>query len=151
MPFPALQAVPTTPHIEKVVAEGQAGCYVHPENLALDVCASCGRFICEVCQIELGNRRLCASCLMRDQQSKSIPELDSRRILYDEIAFSIALLSILLYCFTIFTAPVVIFMVIRYWNHPGGAKGNSRIKLSIAFAIALLQLSVWLFWIVGGL
>jgi len=38
-------------------------CYVHPEKGAVGTCVGCGKFICEECRTEVGNKNYCKSCV----------------------------------------------------------------------------------------
>ncbi|MGD8493983.1 MAG: hypothetical protein PVH44_10275, partial [Desulfobacterales bacterium] len=75
---------------------------------------------------------------------------ENHRICYDTIALSIALISSLFIWPTIFSAPIVLYMVIRYWKAPGSIIPRSKIRFVLAFFIAGLQIVGWIFFI-GGL
>ena len=44
---------------DTVLPENQAGCFYHSDKKAVEVCSSCGRFICALCDIEMGGRHIC--------------------------------------------------------------------------------------------
>jgi hypothetical protein len=46
--------------------------------------------------------------------------------------------------FTLITAPVVLFMVIRYWGAPGSIMRRTKIRFVLAFTIACLQIAAWI-------
>jgi hypothetical protein len=51
---------------------------------------------------------------------------------------------------TILSAPVVLFMVIRYWGAPGSIIPRSKIRFVLAFGIAGLQIVGWIL-LIGSL
>ena len=57
----------------------------------------------------------------------------------------VAVSSILIYWFTIFTAPVVIYLTIRHWNSPSSIIPRTKIRFVLAFIIASLQIAGWIY------
>ena len=55
-------APPSHPGIH-LAQEHEAVCYFHSRYRAMTPCDNCGRFLCEICAISVGNRQLCAECL----------------------------------------------------------------------------------------
>src|SRR4051812_32058662 len=43
--------------------EGDATCFFHPTKRAERPCDRCGRFLCTLCDLPVGTRHLCPSCL----------------------------------------------------------------------------------------
>ena len=66
-----------------------------------------------------------------------------RRVCYDSIAMLVALLPIITIWFTIVSAPIALFLAIRYWNAPMGIVARSRIRLVVAISAALIQIGLW--------
>lgn len=123
---------------------GQAGCFFHPEKKASVVCEGCGRFLCSLCELEIDDKRLCPNCVYASSAKGKIQTLEVQRTRHDRIALTMALGAALLTLFSVLVAPITIFYAIRHWKSPGGlASGNPRIGLSIAIAIALLELVVF--------
>ena len=77
-----------------------------------------------------------------------IKNLENHRTLYDSIALSLAILPIFIFWFTIVTAPLVIFLVIKYWRAPTSLVGRTKIRFVVAFLIAGLQIAGWIFFLV---
>src|SRR5262245_9590695 len=48
---------------ERLVSEGEASCYYHPQKKAVLPCSRCGRFLCALCDVDLNGEHLCPSCL----------------------------------------------------------------------------------------
>src|SRR5262245_7047228 len=63
--FPACQNPPaavSTASGERGL-EGEAVCFFHPEKRAAIACQACGRFLCALCDMPLGARHVCPTCL----------------------------------------------------------------------------------------
>lgn len=137
---------------ERVSGEGESTCYNHPDKVAVDACNSCGMFACSLCLMESEQGQICLNCFDRGQKSKGKEEKNAhtRRVPYDTIALTLAVLPIITVYFTLFTAPIAIFMVIRYWkNHPCSEVPRTRIRYYLAFFIALVQILVWIAFFIG--
>ena len=130
--------------------EKEASCFYHPAKKAAVACSACGRFLCVLCDVEFNDRHLCPACLEKGKTKRKIKNLENQRICYDTIALSIALISSLFIWPTILSAPIVLYMVIRYWKAPGSIIPRSKIRFVLAFLIAGLQIVGWIFFI-GGL
>lgn len=49
----------------------------------------------------------------------------------------------LLFYFSLFTAPVALYYVIRYWKQPQGVLPRTRVRFVLAAVIAVAQLLGW--------
>jgi hypothetical protein len=128
---------------EAIMMEGEASCFYHPQKKAVLPCEACGRFLCALCDCEHKGQHLCPSCLETGRTKGRIKSLENARTRYDNMAMALALLPILIFYFTIITAPMVIYLAIRHWKSPFGFTQRSRIKLIIAAVIATLQIAGW--------
>jgi hypothetical protein len=143
--YPALfRKLPSGHTGDALAAEREAGCFYHPGKKATVSCSACGRFLCALCDVELNNWHMCPACLEKAKAKRKIKNLETHRVCYDKITFYVALISMLLIWPTIITAPVVLFMVIRYWRAPGSIIPRSKIRFVLAFGIACLQIVGWL-------
>jgi hypothetical protein len=120
-----------------------ATCFYHPDNRAAAPCASCGRFLCTVCETELGSEILCPKCIHAGVTSRKLVRLENRRILYDNVAFAVATGPFLLIWPTLITAPMAIFLSIRYWNTPSSIVKRTKVRFILAILIALLEIAMW--------
>jgi hypothetical protein len=128
---------------EVIMMEGEASCFYHPQKKAVLPCEGCGRFLCALCDCEHQSQHLCPSCLEAGRTKGKIKSLENKRTRYDNMAIALALLPLLIVYFTIITAPMTLYVVLRYWKSPLGLTQRSRIKLAIAAVIASLQIAGW--------
>jgi hypothetical protein len=142
--FPALFRPLGTGHAgEVILTEGEASCFYHPQKKAVLPCEACGRFLCALCDCEHQGRHLCPSCLEAGRTKGKIESLEIKRTRYDNMAMALALLPLLIAYFTIITAPMTLYVAIRYRTAPLGLTQRSRVKLVIAAVIATLQIGGW--------
>lgn len=128
---------------ETVMMEGESSCFYHPTKRAVRTCDGCGRFLCALCDCELHGQHFCPTCLEVGRKKGRITRLEHRRTLYDNIALSLAILPLLIFYFTLVTAPMALYMAIRYWNAPGSIVHRTRVRYVIAIILASLQVGGW--------
>jgi hypothetical protein len=145
--FPALFRPLQAVHAENVMMEGESSCFYHPQKKAAVPCDGCGRFLCGLCDVELNGQHLCTSCVETGRKKGKIKNLQNHRVLYDNVALSLALLPLLLFYFTLVTAPMALYLAIRHWNTPSSIVPR-RPKLRLTFAIIFASLQI-IAWIIG--
>src|SRR6266571_1336068 len=126
-----------------VLAEGESSCFYHPQKKAVLPCDGCGRFLCALCDCELHGQHFCPTCLEVGRKKGKIKSLENERVLYDSIALSLAILPLLMAYFTILTAPMALYVAIRYWNAPRSIVHRTRSRLVLAISFAALELLGW--------
>ncbi|MFN2621771.1 MAG: hypothetical protein ABR611_02905 [Chthoniobacterales bacterium] len=139
--FPALTRTESPAVAAPVIAEGESSCFYHPQKRAVVSCERCGRFLCALCDIEVGDKHRCPGCLSA-AVSKS-PELQKRRTLYDGIALALATYPLVIWPFTILTAPASLYMTVRYWRTPLSIFPRTKIRFVLAFLLAAAQVAGW--------
>src|SRR5437763_8952566 len=97
---------------EAIVVEGEASCFYHPAKRASVPCATCGRFLCALCDIELNGQHVCPVCLESGKQKGKLSELENKRTLYDSAALSLTILPLLMWPITLLTAPAAVVLAI---------------------------------------
>ena len=143
--FPALfRATPSGQVGDPLQVDKEAGCFYHPRKKAAVHCSACGRFLCTLCDVPLNGRHLCPACLETGKTKRKIKNLENHRTCYDTIALLVAAVPILIYWITIFSAPLVIFLTVRYWNAPTSIIPRTKIRFILASAIAGLQIFGWI-------
>ena len=115
-------------------------------------CEGCGRFVCALCDCELHGQHFCPLCIETGKTKGKIKSLDSQRTLYDSIALALTVVPmvffILIY-FTIITAPVALFVAIRYWKAPQSILRRTKFRFILAIVLALLQIVGWILVLAG--
>jgi hypothetical protein len=129
---------------EALVLETEASCFYHPAKRATVVCASCGRYLCSLCDVEFEESHLCPPCLEIAQKKGKIKNLENRRTLRDSIALGLCLLSFLLFYFSFITAPVALYLAIKHWNTPSSILHRTKIRNVLAIIISSLQIMAWI-------
>lgn len=142
--FPARhRALAAASVAEDILTGEEAGCFHHPEKRAVVSCEECGRFLCGLCDCEIGGQHLCPACLQTGQTKGKIKKLENRRMLWDRVALALAVLPMLVFYATIVTAPAALYISFRYWKTPGGIIPTSKLRFVLAILIAGLQVLGW--------
>ena len=148
--FPAfLRPAQTGAVPQTILMEGEAGCFYHPDKRAATHCSSCGRFLCALCDVELGGRHLCPGCVESGQRKGVLSELEMKRTLYDGTALALAVVplaaaaTLVLAPLTLLTAPTAIVVALYGWNKPGSLVPRTRIRALLAMLLGGLQLLGW--------
>lgn len=139
--FPQLTAARARPMAKAVLLADSATCFYHSTNQADAACENCGRFVCSVCAIDFGGRRVCPPCIAAIK-TDDVQHV-TRRTLYDGIALGLAALPLLVWPVTIVTAPAALGCVIFGWRKPQSLVAPGRVKLVAAALLALIQMSAW--------
>ena len=152
--FPALfRASPEVRAQEAVQSQEEASCFSHPRKRAVVHCAQCGRFLCGLCDLEIGGRHLCPSCVGTDRArtGRVVGELENAHILYDRMALMLALWPVLLlWPLTVITSPAALYLAIRHWRDPARSLlPRTQTRLILAILLAGLQIVGWtvIFWL----
>ena len=129
------------------LSEDQAGCFYHPQKKAVVPCDHCGRFLCALCDVDFGNRHLCPACLDLGRKKGELVNLDRHRVTYDGAALRIALLPVITVWLTAVTAPLALYVAIRYWNAPRSLIHRTRTRFILAIGLSGIQILAWAVWI----
>jgi hypothetical protein len=129
---------------EKLVIDGQASCFYHKDKKASIPCSSCGRFVCTLCDIEFDGQHFCPSCFDHKSTKQDNKKTKASALQYDNIASALAYWPILIWPATIITAPLAMYITIRYWNKSTSVIPRSKLRFILAFLMALAQVLAWL-------
>ncbi len=143
--FPALtRPAAAVVQPEKLVIDGDASCFYHADKRAAIACSACGRFLCHLCDVTLGDRHLCPGCIETGRAKGRFTEFETSRILWGSAALTITVVPIIL-CFwiTLVTAPAAIVLAIYGWKKPQSIVTTSRWQSWAAIIIATLEIAVW--------
>lgn len=150
--FPALfrEKVPGSSG-ETLLVDGEASCFYHPRKRAVIPCSICGRFLCALCDVELGGQHLCPVCLETGKRKCELKNLENRRTLYDSIALLLAVVPMLFIWPTIVTAPMALFLTFRYWNASTSIIPRTKVRFVIALTLAGFQIIGWTWFIYASI
>ena len=121
--------------------EGEATCFDHPDNRASATCARCGRFVCDFCAVDSGAEVLCPSCVASGRVAAARP--DSQLTLFDSIALTLPLATLIIYPFTIPAAPASLVISLLKWKKPISPVRRNRWRFVAAILISLVEIALW--------
>ncbi len=128
------------------VMNDDAGCFYHPSKKAVIACSLCGRFLCSLCDIDLDNDHICFPCMEARQKKNSSPTLEKGRFLYDGMALRLSILPLISLFFTwatCITAPIALYISLRYWNFKNSITPRRRWRNVVAMILSLGQIVCW--------
>jgi hypothetical protein len=148
--FPAFRLDPSdaVPGLADRAGEGEAVCFFHAENRAERTCDRCGRFICHVCDMPVGSRRLCPSCLSGALETEKVSELVAWRFLWADSALIFGVvplvLGIFMWPFIVLTGLTAIVLGLYALRRPGSvSRGARRWAAVVGMIGGALQIFVW--------
>lgn len=122
----------------------ESGCFFHPQKRAVTPCAICGRFLCSMCDIEFNGQHVCPVCIDTGKKKKKIVNLETHRTLYDNISLVLATVPLLLFYVTIITAPMSLFVALKYWKAPSSIIPRTKVRFIFAIFFSVLQITGWI-------
>jgi hypothetical protein len=100
----------------------QATCFFHPDKAFQACCQRCGRFVCALCDLQLGAEHVCPTCFDRGRVGTGVDggkaEWRHRDVLYDSIALSLGWLWFLIWPVIVAAAPAAVFLHVKYRKAP---------------------------------
>ena len=100
----------------------QATCFFHPDKAFQACCQRCGRFVCALCDLQLGAEHVCPTCFERGRGESGAEagkaEWRYRDVLYDSIALTVGWAWILFWPTIVAAIPAVIFLHAKYRKAP---------------------------------
>jgi hypothetical protein len=143
--YPALLRVtPQGSSGERITVEGQAACFYHPSKTAHVPCDACGRFVCALCDVELLGQHLCPACIESGRRKGSLTTLENKRVLWDNIALTTAIVPLIVWPLTIVSAPAAIFLALYGWRKPRSlVPRRAALNFVAAIVFALLIIVGW--------
>jgi len=131
---------------EAIVEEGTSSCFYHEKKKAVIHCDACGRFLCALCDLELGGAHYCPPCADTSRKKGNVTELETSRTIYDSAALTLALGAFLVWPVAIVTAPTAIYFAVLSWKRPGSLVPRTRLRSYVAILVAVLQLAGLVFF-----
>jgi hypothetical protein len=143
--FPALFREVKAEQPQTVIIEGESSCFYHATKKAVIPCDSCGRFLCALCDIDLNGQHICPVCLETGKKKGKLQTLTNRCIRYDNIAMTVAVISLLACLFpSIVGGPVALFISLYYRNKMSSGVHQSKVWFTVATIIASLEILGWI-------
>jgi hypothetical protein len=146
--FPALFRPPPLPDAGTAAMPAEAACFYHAGKRAFVPCDACGRFLCALCDVEWQGRHLCTPCLEASQNESGTEPAQGRRVLYDSIALSLAVLPLIFilpfFMLTLLTAPLSVYFAIRALRQPRGPIPGRRLRAMVALVLGIAEICGWL-------
>jgi hypothetical protein len=100
----------------------QATCFFHPDKAFQACCQRCGRFVCALCDLQLGVEHVCPACFERGRADSGAEagraEWRYRDVLYDSIALTVGWGWILFWPVIVAAIPAAIFLHVKYRKAP---------------------------------
>ncbi|MCJ8330474.1 MAG: hypothetical protein HRT89_14690 [Lentisphaeria bacterium] len=125
--------------------DGGASCFYHEEKKAELLCDRCGKFICLLCDINLGDQHVCPNCLQYNVKEDG-EDFVKQRTLYHKLSLFFAVLSM---CGGITVIPALYYSI-RYFKADGGLvnprSGWHATCHCITFLVALVWICIWGYW-----
>ncbi|WPD22693.1 MAG: hypothetical protein SD837_21220 [Candidatus Electrothrix scaldis] len=139
--YPALVRDKEIAHAEHIGDEKQASCFYHPAKQAIVDCGHCGRFLCALCDLEMGDVHICPACLSRGKDQHNVLEQKQGRVRYDMLALVLAFWPLLLFLpFAVISAPVALYLTLRHYKTPLSLTTVTRWRFPVAALLAIAQL-----------
>src|SRR5262249_50376409 len=100
----------------------QATCFFHPDKAFQACCQRCGRFVCGLCDLQLGSEHVCPTCFERGRAGAttegSKSEWRRRDVLYDSIALTIGWAWFIIWPVVIAALPAAIVLHVKFRKAP---------------------------------
>ncbi|MEM7698941.1 MAG: hypothetical protein AAF236_11100 [Verrucomicrobiota bacterium] len=138
--FPRLSRGKKVAQTDRAAGDGEAVCSFFPELKAEKVCDECGCFLSEKAVVRWLDRDLCLPCLHRLREQKTDLGFIAKRSVWENRALAMVTL---LAPFTLFTAPVAIFWLLRYRHVEAGLLGARRGRWWLALLLSIAWLVLW--------
>ncbi|MCI5150233.1 MAG: hypothetical protein D3916_12745 [Candidatus Electrothrix sp. MAN1_4] len=139
--YPALVRGHNIAHPEQVEAAGQASCFYHPAKQAVVDCSHCGRFLCALCDLDMGASHICPVCLERGKDEQNLIEQKQGYVRYDILVLALAFWPLLLIMpLTVFTAPLTLYLIVKHHKTPISITPVSRWRFPMATFLAMAQI-----------
>lgn len=100
----------------------QATCFFHPEKAFQACCQWCGRFMCALCDLQLGAEHVCPVCFERGRADMQLngdkTEWRHRDVLYDSIAIAVGWGWIVVWPVFVVALPATVVLHVKYRKAP---------------------------------
>jgi len=137
--FPRLFGSPPPP-LSPAATEAGAVCAFFPGLKAVKVCDECGCLLSEKAAVAWGGGDYCLPCLHRLREERKSTDFVARASLHDHRALA---LVTWLAPFTLFTAPLAVFLLMRYRKDRTTFVPRGKARWWTAMVLALAWIALW--------
>lgn len=119
-----------------------AVCFYHEGKKAEQVCDDCGRFLCGLCVLPIGEETLCSACIEKRRKQEGMHALKPREMRYDKFAAALAFISVILiffWGFSLVPALASIFIAFRFWTRKPALARGFKVRMVSAILISVLS------------
>lgn len=144
--FPALAREHDAP-VETALSEGHSSCFYHAHKRAVITCENCGRFLCSLCDVEIGGVHCCPACLESGKRKQELVALEVQHTRYDRIALALTtmpFITLFFWWLSLLAAPAALFLVIRFWNRKSKILPGTHMINTIAGLLAIAEICGWI-------
>ena len=134
---------------EALLVDDESSCFFHESKKASMACEGCGRFICQLCEIELGSKTICPTCLDNQASDSGEGTLKKRLVQYDSLALTVALASVLFWFVSFLTPFIVFYLTFKHWNTKMSMMPRGKWRFIVADIISLIIGFFWVAFITG--
>jgi hypothetical protein len=150
--FPAVIRSSELVKPESILEHGQATCFFHERVPATAICDVSGRMICNLCTTEYKGKTVSLEALQTLVGNTSDSKVKNYQTKWDSIALALAVFPLLTVFFTLFTAPIVLWICIFKWKEgPTGVFSHMRWRYVVAGLLSLAQIAFWVLSFTGKL
>ena len=100
----------------------KATCFFHPDKAFQACCQRCGRFVCALCDLQLGEEHICPTCFERGRSEAGLAggkaEWRHRDVLYDSMSLMIGWIWIFFWPTILAAIPITITLHVKYRKAP---------------------------------
>ena len=141
--FPAMVTQPQQgQQAQRLVMDDEASCFFHQNKRAAVPCDECGRFLCSLCDIQIGSRHVCPSCIQSDgnraKTKRASVAMETERRTYGSIALLLALLPL-----WGVTQVISLYYCIWHWRKPPSMIQRTRLRYVLSAIISLMWIAVF--------
>jgi hypothetical protein len=143
-----LRAEPEGGRVGSLAQDDEAACFDHPDRRAVAVCEASGRYLCELCRVEVNGHIYSMEAFQTLRAGGEDPRFLVEETRYDRGALMLALIplvSIVLAGFTLFSGPMAVVLAIFALTRR--VKGPVRRGPWVAILALLIGLGQMAFWI----
>ena len=145
--YPAAFAHSSAARAEAAV-EGEAACFDHPYSRAVGACRQCGRFVCQLCSVQIAGGVLCPSCVALGPSRAGAAANIEARTLYDTWALVIPLALWVVWPLTILAAPAVVALALMKWRAPISLVRRNRWRFVLGLILGVAEGCAWVWFLV---